>query len=74
VASALARHIGRLPTALQARAAGYALDYARRFPQREIGVMLVMDLQRLLGRPLYELQAFAAWAGDVSDLISFERG
>jgi MoxR-like ATPase len=73
VASALARHIGRLPAALQARAAGHALDYARRFPQREIGVMLVMDLQRLLGRPLYELPAFAAWAGDVSDLLSFER-
>ncbi len=73
VASALVRHVGRLPSAQQARAAGHALDYARRFPQREIGVMLVMDLQRMLGRPLYELPAFAAWAGDVSDLLSFER-
>jgi hypothetical protein len=74
VATALVRHIARLPAAAQARAAGHALEYARRFPQREIGVMLVMDLQRMLGRPLYELPAFAGWAQDVSDLLSFERG
>lgn len=73
VASALVRHIGRLPAVQQAGAAGHALDYARRFPQREIGVMLVMDLQRVLERPLYQLPAFAAWAEEVGDLLSFER-
>jgi len=73
VASALVRHIGRLPADQQTGAAGHALDYARRFPQREIGVMLVMDLQRVLERPLYQLPAFAAWADEVGDLLSFER-
>jgi len=73
VASALVRHIKRLPATQQSQAAGHALDYARRFPQREIGVMLVMDLQRVLDRPLYQLPGFAAWAEDVGDLISFER-
>lgn len=73
VAAALVRHIGRLPLARQDDAVSHALDYARRFPQRELGVMLVTDLQRVLGRPLYGLRAFAEWAQDVSDLISFER-
>ena len=73
VASALVRHVARLPAAQQTRAASCVLDYARRFPQREIGVMLAVDLQLALGRPLYELPAFAAWAEDVSELLSFER-
>ena len=73
VASALVRHVARLPAAQQTRAASCVLDYARRFPQREIGVMLAVDLQRALGRPLYDLPAFAAWAEDVSELLSFER-
>jgi MoxR-like ATPase len=73
VAAALVRHVARLPAAQQTRAANCVLDYARRFPQREIGVMLAVDLQRTLGRPLYELPAFAAWAADVSELLSFER-
>jgi len=73
VAAALVRHVGRLPAAEQPAAVDHALDYARRFPQRELGVMLVTDLQRVLGRPLYGLRAFAEWAEDVSDLVSFER-
>lgn len=73
VAAALVRHIGRLPAAAQPEATNHALEYARRFPQRELGVMLVTDLQRVLGRPLYGLEAFAAWAQEVSDLVSFER-
>jgi len=73
VAAALVRYVARLPAAQQTRAAGHALEYARRFPHREIGVMLVMDLQRALDRPLYELPAFATWAEDVNDLLSFER-
>jgi hypothetical protein len=73
VAAALVRHIGRLEGAAQAAAVSTALAYARRFPQRELGVMLVTDLQRVVGRPLYDLPAFAEWAGDVSDLLSYER-
>jgi hypothetical protein len=36
--------------------------------------MLVTDLQRAIGRPLYDVPAFAEWAGDVSELLSYERG
>jgi hypothetical protein len=74
VAAALVRHVGRLAGAEQRSAASAVLAYARRFPQRELGVMLVTDLQRAIGRPLYDVPAFAEWAGDVSELLSYERG
>lgn len=74
VAAALVRHIARLPADAQQAAAGHALRYARRLPQRELGLMLVIDLQRSLEQPLYELPAFADWAAEASDLLSYERG
>jgi hypothetical protein len=73
VAAALVRHLARVEPAEQARAASNVLAYARRFSSRELGVMLVTDLQRTLGRPLYDLPAFAEWAESVSDLLSYER-
>ena len=45
------------------------LRYAREFPRRELGVMLVTDLQRSIGRPLYALPEFGEWAASVSDLL-----
>lgn len=73
LAAALVRHVARLPPGEQARAASSVLGYARRFPQRELGVMLVTDLGRALGRPLYDLPEFAGWAQSVNDLLSYER-
>ncbi len=51
---------------------GHILDYARRFPQREMGVMLVSDLYRAIGAEMFELPQFADWARAVSDVMLFE--
>jgi hypothetical protein len=52
---------------------GNILRYAREFPQRELGVMLVTDLHRSIGKPLYALPEFAEWARSVSDLLLHDR-
>ncbi len=48
---------------------GRILDYARRFPQREIGVMLVSDMHRAIGDALFALPQFAPWARSVADVM-----
>jgi len=48
---------------------GHILDYAGRFPQREMGVMLASDLHRAIGNDLFEVPAFAAWAQAVADIL-----
>ena len=73
VAAALVRHIARLPVEAQQLGVTHALTYARRFPQRELGLMLVIDLQRNVAAPLYDVPAFAEWAAEASDLLSHER-
>ncbi len=74
VATALVQHVARLAAPERAAAAGHVLRYARGFPQRELGVMLVVDLQRVVGEPLYANPEFAHWAGEVSGMLSYERG
>ncbi len=49
------------------------LRYARCFPQREMGVMLVTDLERSVGRPLFGLPEFHEWANAMSDILLYER-
>jgi hypothetical protein len=73
VAAALVRHVARLERPGQDAAVAHTLAYARRFAQRELGVMLVTDLARSLGRPLYGVPEFADWAGDVADLLAYDR-
>ncbi|GAB4480256.1 MAG: hypothetical protein OHK0044_28110 [Burkholderiaceae bacterium] len=51
---------------------GRILDYAQRFPQREMGVMLVADMQRGIGQPLFAVPQFSGWAGAVADLLLYE--
>lgn len=51
---------------------GNILEYAQRFPQREMGVMLVSDLHRAVGPEIFEVPAFAAWAQTVSDVMLYE--
>jgi hypothetical protein len=53
-------------------ACGHILEYARRFPQREMGVMLVSDMHRALGQELFAIPQFDAWAKDVADVMLFE--
>jgi hypothetical protein len=73
VAAALVRHVARLAPAQRGAAIDNVLRYARRFPHRELAVMLVMDLQRVVGTPLYERAEFGEWAQALGDLISHER-
>jgi len=51
---------------------GNILRYAGRFPQREMGVMLVSDMHRAIGSTLFEAPEFAEWAQLVSDVMLFE--
>jgi hypothetical protein len=54
------------------RVFGNALRYAKVFPERELGVMLVSDLQRGVGKPLLGLPEFSEWANSVADLMLFD--
>ncbi len=51
---------------------GNMLDYAQRFPQREMGVMLVSDMHRGIGQALFAVPQFAGWANAVADLMLYE--
>ncbi len=73
VASALVgRAIRARDTEQAAELYGRILAYARRFPQREMGVMMVSDLHRAVGEALFEVPEFGEWAEDVAELMLFE--
>ncbi len=55
-----------------ASAYGPILDYARRFPQREMGVMLVSDMHRAIGDAIFQVPQFADWAQAISDVVLFD--
>ena len=48
---------------------GNILNYAGRFPQKEMGVMLVSDLHQAIGTDLFALPQFSDWAGLVADVM-----
>ncbi|MFN3397389.1 MAG: AAA family ATPase [Sulfurimicrobium sp.] len=58
------------PDALEAY--GHILDYAGRFPLREMGVMLVSDMHRAIGQQLFKVPQFSRWANAVSDIMLYE--
>ncbi len=73
VAAALVGRAIRARTAADGeRAIGNILRYAGRFPEREMGVMLVSDLHRAIGNALFEVPAFADWAQAVAEVMLFE--
>lgn len=51
---------------------GNILRYAKRFPQREMGVMLVTDMHRSIGKPLFAVPEFADWANTITDLMLYD--
>ena len=51
---------------------GHILDYADRLPLREMGVMLVADLHRGLGAPLFKVPAFARWAERSAGVLLYD--
>jgi hypothetical protein len=73
VAAALVRRavqVRDLPHA--AMVYGNILKYARVFPQREMGVMLVTDMHRSIGRPLFAVPEFSEWAASITDLVLYD--
>lgn len=51
---------------------GNILQYASRFPQREMGVMLVSDMYRAIGETLFSVPQFADWANQVSEVLLYQ--
>jgi len=50
---------------------GNILDYANGFKQREMGVMLVADLHRVVGPKLFSIAQFADWAEKIGDILVY---
>ena len=74
VASSLVRRVVRESGKPNSAAmVGHVLRYAKLFPQRELGIMLVSDLQRALGAPLLDSPEFSDWASSISDLIMYRQ-
>ncbi len=73
VASALVGHALRAKDSANApEVHGHILNFAGRFPQREMGVMLVSDMHRAIGQPLFAVPEFACWADSIADLMLYE--
>ncbi|OGI67726.1 MAG: ATPase [Candidatus Muproteobacteria bacterium RBG_16_60_9] len=51
---------------------GNILRYAHSLPTREMGVMLVSDLQRAVGERIFGLPQFAQWAKSVADVMLYD--
>jgi hypothetical protein len=51
---------------------GRILDYAGHFPQREMGVMLVSDMQRAIGDVLFSVPEFQNWAEQIVDVMLYQ--
>jgi len=51
---------------------GNILDYANRFPQKEMGVMLVSDMHRAIGDDLFSVPQFMDWAKAISDVMLYD--
>ena len=51
---------------------GKILEFAGRFRQREMGVMLVSDMHRAIGQDLFSIPEFAPWAQAVADVMLYE--
>ena len=73
VASALVARAIRAKGTTDAKVVhGHILDYASRFPLREMGIMLVSDMHRAIGQSLFSVPQFASWANAVADLMLYE--
>ncbi len=73
VASALVGHAIRARGTAEAQTVfGRILDYAGRFPSREMGVMLVSDMHRAIGEDLFAVPEFETWATAIADVMLFD--
>ncbi len=51
---------------------GHILDYAGRFPLREMGIMLISDMHRAVGQNLFAVPQFSKWANAAADLMLYK--
>lgn len=52
---------------------GNILSFAGNFPQREMGVMMVSDMNRAIGEDMFTLPEFDQWADSIADLMIYGR-
>lgn len=52
---------------------GNILSFAGNFPQREMGVMMVSDMNRAVGEDMFTLPEFDQWADSIADLMIYGR-
>ncbi len=50
---------------------GNILNYAGRFKQREMGVMLVSDMHRAIGQDIFAVPEFTDWADKIADIMLY---
>lgn len=50
---------------------GNILNYASRFPQREMGVMMVSDMHRAIGQDIFAVPQFGVWAEKIADIMLY---
>ena len=50
---------------------GNILTYAKHFPQREMGVMMVSDMHRAVGEAIFEVPQFSDWANDIAEVMIY---
>jgi len=50
---------------------GNILAYAGKFPQREMGVMMVSDMHRAIGEDIFAVPEFANWADKIADIMLY---
>lgn len=55
------------------RIMGNILSFAGNFPQREMGVMMVSDMNRAVGEDMFALPEFDQWADSIADLMIYGR-
>ncbi len=72
VASALVgRAIRAKDTSDSASVHGNILNYASKFPQREMGVMMVSDMHRAIGEDIFAVPEFSNWADKIADIMLY---
>jgi len=50
---------------------GKILAYAKRFRQKEMGVMMVSDMHRAIGEDIFAVPEFSDWANDIAELMIY---
>lgn len=51
---------------------GHILNYANKFRQKEMGVMLISDMLRAIGDDIFTIPEFSQWAGSIGDIMLYD--